>query len=70
MFKNAIFIFAALLLVSCGKDPVPKPYGELRLEYPAPKYQKLKTTVPIHLNIQILQNYRCKKALLVLSELS
>lgn len=40
MFKNAIFIFAALLLVSCGKDPVPKPYGELRLEYPAPKYQK------------------------------
>lgn len=40
MFKNTIFIFAALLLVSCGKDPVPKPYGELRLEYPAPKYQK------------------------------
>ncbi|WP_089999475.1 gliding motility lipoprotein GldD [Chryseobacterium taichungense] len=40
MFKNAIFIFAVLLLVSCGKDPIPKPYGELRLEYPAPKYQK------------------------------
>jgi gliding motility-associated lipoprotein GldD len=40
MFKNAFFIFAALFLISCGKDPVPKPYGELRLEYPAPKYQK------------------------------
>jgi len=40
MFKNALFIFAALLMVSCGKDPVPKPYGELRLEYPAPRYQK------------------------------
>lgn len=40
MFKNALFIFIALVLVSCSKDPVPKPYGELRLEYPAPKYQK------------------------------
>ncbi|MFN4362858.1 gliding motility lipoprotein GldD [Chryseobacterium hispalense] len=40
MFKNTIFIFIALVLLSCSKDPVPKPYGELRLEYPAPKYQK------------------------------
>jgi gliding motility-associated lipoprotein GldD len=41
MIKKVIFIFASLLLLSCGKkDAVPKPYGELRLEYPAPKYQK------------------------------
>ncbi|WP_228448165.1 MULTISPECIES: hypothetical protein [unclassified Chryseobacterium] len=40
MIKKVIFIFVSLLLISCGKDPVPKPYGELRLEYPAPKYQK------------------------------
>ena len=40
MIKKVIFIFVSLLLISCGKDPSPKPYGELRLEYPAPKYQK------------------------------
>ncbi len=40
MIKKVIFIFVSLLLISCGKDPVPKPYGELRLEYPTPKYQK------------------------------
>lgn len=40
MFKNLVFIFSAAFLVSCGKDPVPKPSGELRLEYPAPKYQQ------------------------------
>lgn len=40
MIKKVIFIFVSLLLISCGKDPIPKPYGELRLEYPAPKYQK------------------------------
>ncbi|MCA6068341.1 gliding motility lipoprotein GldD [Chryseobacterium sp. RG1] len=43
MIKNIIFIFIALVLVSCGKDSVPKPYGELRLEYPAPKYQKFES---------------------------
>jgi len=40
MIKKVIFIFASLLLLSCGENPIPKPYGELRLEYPAPKYQK------------------------------
>lgn len=44
MIKNIIFIFIALVLVSCGKDSVPKPYGELRLEYPAPKYQKFENS--------------------------
>lgn len=38
MFKNFIFIFLALFMVSCGKEPTPKPSGELRLEYPNPKY--------------------------------
>lgn len=28
-----------LMLVSCAKDPLPKPVGELRLEYPAPVYK-------------------------------
>lgn len=40
MFKKLIFIFLTVVLVSCGKDSVPKPSGELRLEYPEPKYRK------------------------------
>jgi hypothetical protein len=38
MFKNLIRIFIGLSLFSCGKEPVPKPKGDLRLEYPNPKY--------------------------------
>lgn len=40
MIKKVIFIFAALSLISCEKEVQPKPYGELRLDYPTPKYQK------------------------------
>ncbi len=40
MIRKVIFIFASLLLISCEKETQPKPYGELRLEYPSPKYQK------------------------------
>ena len=40
MIRKVIFVFTSLLLISCEKETNPKPYGELRLEYPAPKYQK------------------------------
>lgn len=40
MIKKIIFSLLVVLLVSCGKDAKPKPYGELRLEYPNPEYQK------------------------------
>ena len=47
MFKNLVFILLTLALVSsCAKDPIPKPIGELRLEYPAPKYQKFSAECP------------------------
>ncbi len=46
MFKKLIFIILALLMVSCGKDYIPKPSGELRLEYPAAKYQKFTSACP------------------------
>lgn len=46
MFKKLIFILIGFVVVSCGKDPLPKPYGELRLEYPAPKYQKFSENCP------------------------
>lgn len=40
MFKNCIYILSLIVLASCSKDPLPKPSGELRLEYPTPEYQK------------------------------
>ena len=37
-------IIASLLtltLISCGEETIPKPKGQLRLEYPSPTYEKL-----------------------------
>ena len=39
MFKKLIFTFLGFVLVSCSPETQPKPSGELRLEYPQPKYQ-------------------------------
>lgn len=38
MYRFA-FSAAFIFLISCGKDPIPKPSGELRLEYPKPLYK-------------------------------
>lgn len=46
MFKNIFFAFLILTLASCKKDPLPKPSGELRLEYPAHSYQSFSTNCP------------------------
>ena len=46
MLKKAVFVFIMMLLVSCGKDPVPKPMGELRLEYPNVGYQQFTSNCP------------------------
>ncbi|UGU18225.1 gliding motility lipoprotein GldD [Sinomicrobium kalidii] len=35
-----------LLLISCGKDHVPKPKAVLRLEYPEARYRPLETNCP------------------------
>lgn len=35
-----------MILVSCGQDTKPKPSGELRLEYPVPKYQTFHNACP------------------------
>lgn len=35
-----------LLCVACGSDPIPKPKGMLRLEYPNPKYIEVNTRLP------------------------
>ena len=40
MLKTAFQATALLILASCGKETIPKPMGELRLEYPKPQYEK------------------------------
>ena len=39
MFKKLFLLLLPLFLVSCKKDTLPKPMGELRLEYPQPAYK-------------------------------
>lgn len=46
MFKKIIVILITLFLISCGKETMPKPSGELRLEYPRPAYQKFDVACP------------------------
>lgn len=46
MFRNLHLVFVAFLLFSCGKDSLPKPSGELRLEYPKAKYQPFTSSCP------------------------
>ena len=45
MKRFAITIFS-LFLLGCGDDPLPKPKGYLRLEYPNPTYEKVVTPLP------------------------
>lgn len=48
MIKTRFYVLAVLILgcVSCGKDPVPKPRGLLRLDYPTPSYSKTSPALP------------------------
>jgi gliding motility-associated lipoprotein GldD len=36
-----IALLVTLTLISCGDETIPKPKGQLRLEYPSPTYEKL-----------------------------
>ena len=40
MLKKLALLLPVLALSSCGKEAMPKPLGELRLEYPKASYQK------------------------------
>ncbi|HLV69874.1 MAG TPA: gliding motility lipoprotein GldD [Xanthomarina sp.] len=45
--KNSFLLFGILFIcLSCGQDPVPKPQGYLRLEFPEPTYQELYKNLP------------------------
>lgn len=44
--KQIVLPILALALVSCGKDPLPKPDAMLRLDYPQPEYTKVDVRLP------------------------
>lgn len=44
--KLFVFVLAVLLCFSCGDDPVPKPKGFLRLDYPKAEYQETDVDLP------------------------
>lgn len=46
MLKKLLGLSLLTLLISCEKDTMPKPSGELRLEYPEAKYQKYVGSCP------------------------
>jgi gliding motility-associated lipoprotein GldD len=43
--KRIVLPILSLLFLGCGDDPLPKPKGYLRLEYPEAKYEKV--TIPL-----------------------
>lgn len=44
--KKLILPVLASLYMSCGDDPVPKPNGYLRLDYPVAEYKRTNTILP------------------------
>jgi gliding motility-associated lipoprotein GldD len=46
MKKIIILPLMSLLFLGCGDDPLPKPKGYLRLEYPVATYEKVITPLP------------------------
>lgn len=46
MMRNFTLLFLLILIVSCGKDPVPKPKALLRLEYPRQQYVAVNAKLP------------------------
>ena len=62
MFKNIFFVCLILILASCAKDPLPKPSGELRLEYPAHNYKNFNQAGPFTFDFSIFsQIHNAKK---------
>ncbi len=46
MKKLIVILLTFVTLTSCGNDPIPKPKGYLRLEYPEAKYQTYNQDLP------------------------
>ena len=43
MFSKIIYLSIGLSFVGCTQQTLPKPYGELRLEYPEPHYRRFES---------------------------
>lgn len=46
MLKKLLGLTVLATLASCGKEVMPKPSGDLRLEYPKPRYQTFNSACP------------------------
>lgn len=46
MFKYFFYTLFTFILFGCQKETLPKPKGELRLEYPSPKYLQFNSSSP------------------------
>lgn len=53
-FKIFAFILTVSLCFSCGEDPVPKPKGFLRLDYPKAEYTEAEIDLPFTFEKNIL----------------
>ena len=52
--KNLVYLLITIVFFSCGDDPIPKPKGLLRLDYPQAKYVKAKADVPFSFETNLL----------------
>ncbi|WP_426431643.1 gliding motility lipoprotein GldD [Winogradskyella sp. HB-48] len=52
--KRIVLPIISLFMLSCGNDPLPKPKGYLRLEYPEAKYKKVMSPLPFTFDKNIL----------------
>ena len=55
-FTNYLILILALGFFSCKDEVVPKPNGQLSLEYPTPKYTALKTNCPFSFEVNSFAN--------------
>ncbi len=52
--RNLGYLLIIIVFFSCGDDPVPKPKGLLRLDYPQAKYVDAKVDVPFSFETNLL----------------
>lgn len=61
MKKVSLFFLLIFLLIACEKTPLPKPHGQLRLEYPEAKYDLFKSNCGFDFEHSIFAELREKK---------
>lgn len=51
-------LILSLIFIGCGGDPIPKPKGMLRLDYPTPNYKDVTSQLPFKFEMNSLAKYR------------